>query len=206
MSRSLHVGMAGHGRVRRRRSVADRRRRHAADRGALDAGHDRHDGANRIEVSSTRARGRSGDGRLRGQRQARRRREKGRAVHRARPPRGDRRRPEAPLRGTRSRPTTAGRSAWVGMSGGSSTPVPTATDDASSANRQLANPVSIVGGTARALGFGLALRLGRAGVPIIIGSRDEHRAQESARRAAKHGPNGQFTGRQNAEPFRTPRS
>ncbi len=45
------------------------------------------------------------------------------------------------------------------------------------------SPVSIVGGTG-ALGFGLALRLGRAGVPIVIGSRDEHRAQESARHAA----------------------
>ncbi len=62
----------------------------------------------------------------------------------------------------------------------------------------MANPVSIVGGTG-ALGFGLALRLGRAGVPIIIGSRDEHRAQESARRAAKTVQNGQFTGRQNAD-------
>ena len=62
----------------------------------------------------------------------------------------------------------------------------------------MANPVSIVGGTG-ALGFGLALRLGRAGVPIIIGSRDEHRAQESAGRAAKTVQNGQFTGRQNAD-------
>jgi 8-hydroxy-5-deazaflavin:NADPH oxidoreductase len=60
------------------------------------------------------------------------------------------------------------------------------------------NPVSIVGGTG-ALGFGLALRLGRAGVPIIIGSRDEHRAQESAEHAANTVQNGQFTGRQNAD-------
>jgi 8-hydroxy-5-deazaflavin:NADPH oxidoreductase len=62
----------------------------------------------------------------------------------------------------------------------------------------MTNPVSIVGGTG-ALGFGLALRLGRAGVPIIIGSRDEHRAQESAEHAAKTVQNGQFTGRQNAD-------
>ena len=62
----------------------------------------------------------------------------------------------------------------------------------------MANPVSIVGGTG-ALGFGLTLRLGRAGVPIIIGSRDEHRAQESAAHAAKTVQNGQFTGRQNAD-------
>ena len=42
--------------------------------------------------------------------------------------------------------------------------------------------VCIVGGTG-ALGFGLALRLGRAGIPITIGSRDEQRAQEAATRA-----------------------
>ena len=57
-------------------------------------------------------------------------------------------------------------------------------------------PVCIVGGTG-ALGFGLALRLGRAGVPIIIGSRDEHRAQEAARRASDIVP--ECAGRQNAE-------
>ena len=59
-------------------------------------------------------------------------------------------------------------------------------------------PVCIVGGTG-ALGFGLAVRLGRAGVPIIIGSRDEHRAHEAANRATNEVPNGHFTGRQNAD-------
>ncbi len=39
----------------------------------------------------------------------------------------------------------------------------------------VASPVCIVGATG-ALGFGLALRLGRAGVPIVIGSRDAGRA------------------------------
>jgi 8-hydroxy-5-deazaflavin:NADPH oxidoreductase len=62
----------------------------------------------------------------------------------------------------------------------------------------MTDPVSIVGGTG-ALGFGLAVRLGRAGVPIIIGSRDEHRAKEAADRAATEVPNGQFTGRANAD-------
>jgi 8-hydroxy-5-deazaflavin:NADPH oxidoreductase len=62
----------------------------------------------------------------------------------------------------------------------------------------MANPVAIVGGTG-ALGFGLALRLGRAGVPIIIGSRDEHRAQESAQHASKTVPDGTYTGRANAD-------
>jgi len=57
--------------------------------------------------------------------------------------------------------------------------------------------VCIVGGTG-ALGFGLALRLGRAGVPIVIGSRDEGRAQEAATRAGQAVPGGSFTGAQNA--------
>jgi 8-hydroxy-5-deazaflavin:NADPH oxidoreductase len=60
------------------------------------------------------------------------------------------------------------------------------------------NPVCIVGGTG-ALGFGLALRLGQAGVPIVIGSRDEQRAREAAERAAEAGPVGQCAGRQNAD-------
>lgn len=58
-------------------------------------------------------------------------------------------------------------------------------------------PVCIVGGTG-ALGFGLALRLGRAGVPIVIGSRDEGRAREAAARAGQAVPQGSFTGAENA--------
>ena len=56
----------------------------------------------------------------------------------------------------------------------------------------------IVGATG-ALGFGLALRLGAAGTPIVIGSRDEARAQDAALRAAELVPQGSFTGLQNAE-------
>jgi NADPH-dependent F420 reductase len=41
------------------------------------------------------------------------------------------------------------------------------------------SPVPIVGGTG-ALGFGLALRFASAGVPVVIGSRDAGRAEESA--------------------------
>ena len=59
-------------------------------------------------------------------------------------------------------------------------------------------PICIVGGTG-ALGFGLALRLGRAGVPIVIGSRDAGRAHEAAARAAERVPAGSFSGAQNAE-------
>ena len=60
------------------------------------------------------------------------------------------------------------------------------------------SPVCIVGGTG-ALGFGLALRFGLAGVPIVIGSRDADRAEEAAERAAEHVPRGSFTGLENAE-------
>jgi len=59
-------------------------------------------------------------------------------------------------------------------------------------------PVSIIGATG-ALGFGLALRLGRAGVPVVIGSRDAGRADEAARRAAEAVPEGTFSGAENAE-------
>jgi 8-hydroxy-5-deazaflavin:NADPH oxidoreductase len=58
--------------------------------------------------------------------------------------------------------------------------------------------VVIVGGTG-ALGFGLALRLGTAGVPVTIGSRDAGRAQEAAAKAGERVPGGQFTGKGNAE-------
>lgn len=54
-------------------------------------------------------------------------------------------------------------------------------------------PVSIIGATG-ALGFGLALRLARTGVPIVIGSRDAQRAEEAAERAASLVPHGDFTG------------
>lgn len=59
-------------------------------------------------------------------------------------------------------------------------------------------PVCIVGGTG-ALGFGLALRLGRAGIPVVIGSRDAGRAQEAASRAGQTVPEGSFTGLENGE-------
>jgi 8-hydroxy-5-deazaflavin:NADPH oxidoreductase len=58
--------------------------------------------------------------------------------------------------------------------------------------------VCIVGGTG-ALGFGLAVRLGRAGVPIVIGSRDAARAEEASVRATERVPEGSFTGQENTE-------
>lgn len=42
--------------------------------------------------------------------------------------------------------------------------------------------VAVIGGTGD-LGFGLALRWARAGVPVVIGSRDEKKAQDAAERA-----------------------
>ncbi len=62
----------------------------------------------------------------------------------------------------------------------------------------MAGPVAIVGGTG-ALGFGLALRLGAAGVAVVIGSRDAERAAEAAERAAAVISDGSFAGRANAE-------
>jgi NADPH-dependent F420 reductase len=58
--------------------------------------------------------------------------------------------------------------------------------------------IAIVGGTG-ALGFGLALRLGRQGVPVVIGSRDEKRAQEAATRATAAVSEGSFEGRLNED-------
>jgi 8-hydroxy-5-deazaflavin:NADPH oxidoreductase len=58
------------------------------------------------------------------------------------------------------------------------------------------DPVAIVGASG-ALGFGLAVRLARAGVPIAIGSRDSDRAQETAERAQALVPDGSFSGHDN---------
>jgi 8-hydroxy-5-deazaflavin:NADPH oxidoreductase len=62
----------------------------------------------------------------------------------------------------------------------------------------VAEPVCIVGGTG-ALGFGLAVRLGKADVPIVIGSRDRDRAAETADRAREAVGGGSFTGAANAD-------
>jgi len=62
----------------------------------------------------------------------------------------------------------------------------------------LSEPVAIIGATG-ALGFGLAVRWGVAGVPVIIGSRDADRAQEAAERASEAVPHGHFEGFENAE-------
>jgi NADPH-dependent F420 reductase len=62
----------------------------------------------------------------------------------------------------------------------------------------LAAPVSIIGATG-ALGFGLAVRWGRAGVPVVIGSRDAGRAREAVDRAQAAVPDGTFSGAENPD-------
>lgn len=52
-------------------------------------------------------------------------------------------------------------------------------------------------GASGALGFGLALRLARAGVPIAIGSREAARAEQTAERAREFVPDGSFSAHDN---------
>jgi NADPH-dependent F420 reductase len=59
--------------------------------------------------------------------------------------------------------------------------------------RRPMDSVSIIGGSG-ALGFGLALRLGRSGLPVVIGSRDEARAVETAGKLAERLPDATFEG------------
>jgi NADPH-dependent F420 reductase len=59
-------------------------------------------------------------------------------------------------------------------------------------------PVPIIGGTG-ALGFGLALRLARAGVPVAIGSRDAGRAEEAAGRVRDQVPGAEVEGLENPD-------
>jgi hypothetical protein len=63
------------------------------------------------------------------------------------------------------------------------------------------DPVAVIGASG-ALGFGLALRLARTGVPIAIGSRDGSRAVETAERARAIVPEGSFSAHENADAVR----
>jgi 8-hydroxy-5-deazaflavin:NADPH oxidoreductase len=62
----------------------------------------------------------------------------------------------------------------------------------------LPEPVSIIGASG-ALGFGLAVRLARAGGEVVIGSRDLGRAEEAVERARELVPDGVLHGAGNAE-------
>lgn len=59
-------------------------------------------------------------------------------------------------------------------------------------------PVTIVGATGD-LGYGLALRLATAGVPVVIGSRDADRAAQAAERVREAVPNADVRGLANPE-------
>jgi NADPH-dependent F420 reductase len=59
-------------------------------------------------------------------------------------------------------------------------------------------PVPIIGGTG-ALGFGLALRWAKAGIPVIIGSRSQERAEEAAGKLRERLPDASVEGLENPE-------
>ena len=61
--------------------------------------------------------------------------------------------------------------------------------------------VPIIGGTG-SLGFGLALRWARAGVPVVIGSRSAERAAEAAGRLRERVPDAEVEGLENPEAAR----
>jgi NADPH-dependent F420 reductase len=65
----------------------------------------------------------------------------------------------------------------------------------------MADPIPIIGGTG-ALGWGLAMRWTRAGLPVAIGSRSAERAAEAADRVRATIPEAQVDGLPNAEAAR----
>jgi 8-hydroxy-5-deazaflavin:NADPH oxidoreductase len=60
------------------------------------------------------------------------------------------------------------------------------------------DPLPIIGGTG-ALGFGLALRLAAAGVPVVIGSRRAESASEAADRLRERLPEARVDGAENPD-------
>ena len=58
--------------------------------------------------------------------------------------------------------------------------------------------IPIIGGTG-ALGYGLALRWARAGRPVVIGSRSEERAAETARKLSELAPDAEIEGLPNEQ-------
>jgi NADPH-dependent F420 reductase len=65
----------------------------------------------------------------------------------------------------------------------------------------MSEPVPIIGGTG-ALGWGLALRLARAGQRVVIGSRSAERAGDAVARLQRAAPQAQAEGLENAEAAR----
>ena len=69
----------------------------------------------------------------------------------------------------------------------------------------MTDSVTVIGASG-ALGYGLALRLGIAGTPIVIGSRDAGRAEETAAKLAGEVPDGAFSASPTGRPRSAPRS
>ena len=65
----------------------------------------------------------------------------------------------------------------------------------------MSEPIPIIGGTG-ALGWGLAMRLARAGQSVVIGSRSEERAEEAVERLLQAVPDAEVEGAVNAEAAR----
>jgi NADPH-dependent F420 reductase len=62
----------------------------------------------------------------------------------------------------------------------------------------VSEPIPIIGGTG-ALGYGLALRWARAGIPVVIGSRKPERAREAAQKLSVQVPGAGIEGLENGE-------
>ena len=67
------------------------------------------------------------------------------------------------------------------------------------------DPVAVIGASG-ALGFGIAVRLARSGVPIAIGSREAQRAEQTVQRCAGAIPHGVFSAHDNAGAVRAART
>ncbi len=65
----------------------------------------------------------------------------------------------------------------------------------------MSEPIPIIGGTG-ALGWGLAMRLARAGEPVVIGSRSPERAEQAVERLTEAVPGAEAEGSGNADAAR----
>jgi len=104
-----------------------------------------------------------------------------------------------PAAGVRERPdaeTAPAGSGSAGAAAGAAAEAAAGTS-AGAAAGAAAGTVAIVGASG-ALGFGLAVRLGRTGTPVVIGSREAERAALTAERARAAAPGGRFEGLENA--------
>lgn len=92
---------------------------------------------------------------------------------------------------------TAATPAATQATAGATAATPAAIEEAARGPERVAlGSVAIVGASG-SLGFGLAVRLGRAGTSVLIGSRDGARAARAAERARAAAPEGRFEGREN---------